>query len=98
MGSANAMLLKVNQVGTISEAFDAVQMAYRAGYGVMPCASRGEGDALADYVVGLRAGHTRGGASGPMANRFLEIETELGDKAVFLGKEALKVDWSRRQA
>ena len=33
-----------------------------------------------------------------MANRFLEIETELGDKAVFLGKEALKVDWSRRQA
>jgi enolase len=97
VGGANAMLLKVNQVGTISEAFDAVQMAYRAGYGVMPCRSRGEGDAMADYVVGLGTGHTREGAIGPMANRFLEIEAELGDRAEFLGKDGLKVEWSKLQ-
>jgi enolase len=95
VGGANAMLLKVNQVGTISEAFDAVQMAYRAGYGVMPCSSRGEGVALADYVVGLRTGHLRGGALGPMANRFLEIEAELGDRAQFPGADALRVDWPK---
>jgi enolase len=90
------MLLKVNQVGTITEAFDAVEMAYRAGYGVMPCRSRGEGDAMSDYVVGLGTAHTREGAIGPMANRFLEIEAELGSRARFLGKDALKVRWSER--
>jgi enolase len=93
VGAANAMLLKVNQVGTITEAFDAVQMAYRAGYGVMPCSSRGEGVTLADYVVGLGTAHTREGAAGAMANRYLEIEAELGDNAKFLGKDALKVKW-----
>ena len=97
VGGANAMLLKVNQVGTISEAFDAVQMAYRAGYGVMPCRSRGEGDAMADYVVGLGTGHTREGAIGPMANRFLEIEAELGGRAKFPGRDGLKVEWSKLQ-
>ena len=95
-GAANAMLLKVNQVGTITEAFDAVDLAYRAGYGVMPCMSRGEGEALADYVVGLGTGHTREGASGRFGNRFLEIESELGSSARFLGRDALKVRWSER--
>jgi enolase len=90
VGAANAMLLKVNQVGTISEAFDAVQLAYRHGYGVMPCASRGEGAAIADYVVGLSTGHMRGGGGGPSSNRLLEIEAELGSAAKFLGKAALK--------
>ncbi len=93
VGGANCMLLKVNQVGTITEAFDAVEIAYRAGYGVMPCHSRGEGDAMADYVVGLGTAHTREGAIGTMANRFLEIEAELGERAKFLGKDALKVRW-----
>jgi enolase len=95
VGGANCMLLKVNQVGTISEAFDAVEMAYRAGYGVMPCSSRGEGVAMADYVVGLGTAQTRGGASGATANRYLEIEAELGDSARFLGKQALQVDWDK---
>ncbi len=90
VGAANAMLLKVNQVGTITEAFDAVQLAYRHGYGVMPCASRGEGEAIADYVVGLSTGHMRGGGGGPSSNRLLEIEAELGGAAKFLGKAALK--------
>ncbi len=95
-GAANAMLLKVNQVGTITEAFDAVQIAYRAGYGVMPCSSRGEGVALADYVVGLGTGHMREGVAGPMGNRLLEIEAELGSRARFLGKDGLKVKWPER--
>ena len=88
VGGANAMLLKVNQVGTISEAFDAVQLAYRNGYGVMPCASRGEGEEMGDYVVGLGTAHMRGGAT---SNRLLEIEAELGSRAMFLGKAGLKV-------
>ena len=86
VGAANAMLLKVNQVGTMSEAFDAVDLAYRHGYGVMPCASRGEGEAIADYVVGLGTGHMRGGAT---SNRLLSIEAELGSTAKFLGKKGL---------
>ena len=88
VGAANAMLLKPNQIGTLTEAFDAVQLAYRNNYGVMPCASRGEGETIADYVVGLGTGHMRGGAT---SNRLLEIEAELGANAKFLGKKALKV-------
>ncbi len=53
VGACNTMLLKVNQVGTISDAFDAVQFAYDNGYGVMPCESRGEGADIADYCVGM---------------------------------------------
>ena len=84
------MLLKVNQIGTISEAFDTVQYAYRNGYGVMPCDSRGEGALIADYCVGLGTGHLREGAIGEIGNRFLEIEAELGSRAQFLGRAGLK--------
>ena len=85
-GAANCVLLKVNQIGTISEAFDMVKLAYRHGYGVQPCASRGEGLAIVDYTVGLMCGTVRGGAIGDAANRFIEIETELGSRGRFLGK------------
>lgn len=90
-GSANTMLLKVNQIGTISEALDSVNVAYRAGWGVMPCQSRGEGADIADYTVGINAGTIRGGGVlGPVGNRLLEIEEELGPRAVFLGRHGLK--------
>lgn len=88
-GSCNTLLLKVNQVGTISEAFDAVQLAFNNGYSVAPCASRGEGEAIADYGVGLNTGIMSGGGIGTIVNRFLKIEAELGTRAEFLGKEAL---------
>jgi len=91
VGACNAVLLKVNQIGTISEAFDFVQLAYSNGYGVMPCSSRGEGADIADYSVGLNTGHVRESGTGPTANRLLEIEKELGDKAKFLGKGGLKI-------
>ena len=90
VGAAKAVLLKVNQIGSITEAFDMVQYAYRHGYGVMPCSSRGEGADIADYAVGLGTGHIRGSGVGTTANRFLEIEAELGSRARFLGKDGLK--------
>ena len=89
-GSANTMLLKVNQIGTISEALDSVNMAYRAGWGVMPCSSRGEGPDIGDYAVGINSGTIRGSGLGPSGNRLLEIEEELGSRAKFLGKLGLK--------
>jgi enolase len=88
--ACNAVLLKVNQIGTITEAFDMVQLAYRHGYGVMPCSSRGEGADIADYVVGLSTGHMREGGTGQTANRLLQIEEELGSNAKFIGKAGLK--------
>jgi enolase len=95
-GAANCVLLKVNQIGSITEAFDMVQLAYRNGYGVMPCSSRGEGSDIADYTVGLHCGHLRESGVGPTGNRFLEIEAELGSAAKFLGREALKISRTDR--
>ncbi|MBN1936729.1 MAG: phosphopyruvate hydratase [Anaerolineae bacterium] len=89
-GAANTVLLKVNQIGTISEAFDMVQLAYRHGYGVMPCSSRGEGADIADYSVGLNCTTIRESATGPTGNRLLQIEAELGARARFMGKKGLK--------
>ena len=81
LGAANTMLLKVNQIGTISEAFDAVQMCYDHGYGVMPCDSRGEGP-------NMRRSRRRPQHRSParrrhrsVGNRFLEIEAELGSRS-----------------
>ncbi len=88
--ACNAVLLKVNQIGTITEAFDMVQLAYSHGYGIMPCSSRGEGADIADYAVGLGTGHMREGGTGPTANRLLQIEEELGSNARFLGKAGMK--------
>ncbi len=90
VGACNTVLLKVNQIGSISEAFDTVQLAYSQGYGVEPCSSRGEGPDIADYSVGLRAGTVRGRALGPIGNRFLQIEAELGSKAKFFGEAGLE--------
>ncbi len=84
--SCTAVLFKVNQIGTISEALDTVELAYRSGWGVMPCSSRGEGVDIADYAVGLNTGCVRESGIGPTGNRILQIEMELGDRAKFLGK------------
>ena len=89
VGACNTVLLKVNQVGTISEALDTIQWAYKNGYAVQPCSSRGEGPEIADYCVGINAGTVRNRALGPIGNRFMEIEAELGTRAKFLGIEGL---------
>jgi len=90
LGAANTVLLKVNQVGTISEALDMVHLAYSNGYGVMPSESRGEGADIADYSVGINAGTIRECSVTSPANRLLEIEHELGKRAIFAGKHGLK--------
>jgi enolase len=95
-GACNAVLLKVNQIGTITESFDMVQLAYRQGYGVMPCDSRGEGADIADYAVGLGTGHLREGALGVTGNRFLQIEAELGARARFAGRSGINVSRTDR--
>ena len=90
IGAANCVLLKVNQVGSITEAFDMVDLAYRNGYAVMPCSSRGEGADIADYAVGLGTGHMREGGLDEATTRLLEIEEELGSRARFLGRKGFK--------
>ena len=88
--AANAVLLKVNQIGTITEALEMIHYAYKFGYAVMPSDSRGEGADIADYAVGINAGSIRESAIGDRGNRFLEIERELGAQAKFLGAKGLK--------
>jgi enolase len=90
LGAGNTVLLKVNQIGTISEAFEMVRLAHSSGYGVMPCSSRGEGEDIADYCVGLNVGTVRESGVGRTGNRMLQIEAELGPRAVFAGKSGLK--------
>ena len=95
VGACNTVLLKVNQIGTISEAFDTVRLAHSNGYGVMPCSSRGEGADIADYAVGLSTGTIRESGVGPSGNRLLQIEAELGSRAKFLGKTGFKIGPAR---
>jgi len=83
MGAANAMVLKIPQIGTVSEALDTVGLALENGYGVGPCSSRG--DPSSDLAVALNTGQVRGDL-----NRLLEIEEELGNSAKFLGRASFK--------
>ena len=89
-GAANTVLLKVNQIGTISEALEMIQYAYKFGYAVMPSDSRGEGESIGDYAVGINAGSIRECGIGPRANRLMEIEEEMGPNARFIGARGLK--------
>lgn len=98
LGAANTVLLKVNQIGTISEALDMIQYAYQFGYSVMPSDSRGEGESIGDYAVGINAGSIRECGIGSRANRLIEIEEELGANARFLGARSLKGFRNQRRA
>lgn len=89
-GAATNVLLKVNQIGTITESLEMIQLAYENGYGVMPCSSRGEGLDICDYSVGINAGTIRESCLGSAGRRFLEIERELGSNAVFAGTRGIK--------
>mgnify|MGYP000421621196 CR=1 FL=1 len=82
--AANSMVLKITQVGTVSEAMDAVRLCRQYGYNVHPCGSRGDLDSLVDFAVGLNAGQARGFDG----NRLLKIEEELGVAARWLGRAA----------
>merc|ERR1711881_184378 len=90
--ACNALLLKVNQIGSITEAIDAANMSMLAGWGVMVSHRSGETEDsfIADLVVGLRTGEIKTGApcrSERLAkyNQLLRIEEELQSKAVYAG-------------
>ena len=98
MNACNTVLLKVNQIGSISEALEMIQLAYENGYGVMPCSSRGEGLDICDYCVGINAGSVRESSLGTPGTRFLEIEAELGKEARYAGAKGLKGTRFRKEA
>lgn len=92
-GAANAMLWKYNQIGTLTQAFDAAQIAFRNGYGVMVSERNGETEdsTLSDLIVALDGGQVKTGnvnRSERVAkyNRLLQIEKELGSEAVYAGE------------
>ncbi len=92
-GCANAILVKPNQIGTLSETMDAVRMAQRAGYATILSHRSGEtaDTSIADLAVGLNAGQIKTGAPSrgervAKYNRLLAIEEELGERAVWPGK------------
>lgn len=95
VGAANALLLKVNQIGTVTEAGDAAQMSFDNGYSVVVSHRSGESEdvSIADLAVGWGSGQIKTGAPArgertSKYNQLLRIEEELGSKAVFLGKKA----------
>lgn len=90
--ACNALLLKVNQIGTISEAIQAAKDAFGAGWGVMVSHRSGETEdvTIADIAVGLRAGQIKTGAPArserlAKLNQILRIEEELGSNAIYAG-------------
>ena len=90
---ANAILIKVNQIGTLTETLETIEMAKRAGYRAVVSHRSGETEdsTIADLVVATNAGQIKTGSasrSDRMAkyNQLLRIEQELGDAAVFAGK------------
>ena len=90
-GAANSMVLKITQIGSVSEALEACRLAWTNGYNVHPCGSRGDVDIIGDFAVGLNAGQVRAGDR----NRLMTIEEELGSSATWLGLEAYK-GWRHR--
>ncbi len=93
---ANAILIKVNQIGTLSETFEAIEMARRAGYAAVVSHRSGETEdtTIADLVVAAGTGQIKTGSTSRSEriakyNRLLRIEEELGEAASFPGTDAL---------
>ena len=94
-GIANSILIKINQIGTLSETFAAIEMAKRAGYTAVISHRSGETEdsTIADIAVGTNAGQIKTGSlsrSDRMAkyNQLLRIEEDLGDIAIYPGRAA----------
>lgn len=93
--TANAALIKLNQIGTLTETIEAVKMCHRAGWGA--CVSHRSGETvdsfIADMTVALDTGHLKTGAPArgervEKYNQLLRIEEDLGSSAQYAGKEA----------
>lgn len=92
LGLANSILIKVNQIGTLTETFEAIQMAQKAGYTAVVSHRSGETEdtTIADIAVALNAGQIKTGSMSrtdriAKYNQLLRIEDELGDTAVYNG-------------
>lgn len=97
-GVGNAILVKVNQIGSLSESMDAIDLAMRNGYAAMISHRSGETEDtfIADLAVAVNAGQIKTGSASrsdrlAKYNRLLEIEHELGDDAVFMGRKAFRL-------
>ncbi|MEF8787600.1 MAG: phosphopyruvate hydratase, partial [Planctomycetota bacterium] len=95
-GIANSILVKVNQIGTLSEAMDAIETAEKAGYTAVVSHRSGETEdtTIADLVVGANTGQIKTGSASrtdrvAKYNQLLRIEEELGDAALY-GNELWK--------
>jgi enolase len=96
-GVANAILVKVNQIGTLSETLDAIAMAQAAGYGVVISHRSGESEdtTISDLAVAVNAGQIKTGSLSradrtAKYNQLLRIEEQLGSAARYAGKAALR--------
>ncbi len=96
-GSANAILIKLNQIGTLSETLDAVDMAHRAAFKTVISHRSGETEdsTIADFAVATNAGQIKTGSLSradrtAKYNQLIRIEEELGDVAVFAGRSILR--------
>lgn len=95
LGVANSVLIKLNQIGTLTETLNTIEMAQRAGYTAVVSHRSGETEdtTIADLVVGVNAGQIKTGAPSRSErvakyNQLLRIEEELGEVAEYRGKEA----------
>lgn len=102
--ACNALLLKVNQIGSVTESIEAVRMSKEAGWGVMASHRSGETEDsfIADLAVGLSTGQIKTGApcrSERLSkyNQLLRIEEELGADAVYAGEEWRHIGWDAKQ-
>ena len=93
-GVGNSILIKVNQIGTLTETLDAVEMAKRAGYTAVISHRSGETEdtSIADISVGVNAGQIKTGSlcrtdRTAKYNQLLRIEEILGDTAIYRGKD-----------
>ena len=94
-GAANAILVKVNQIGTLSETFSAIELAKRAGFGTVISHRSGETEdtTIADIAVGANALQIKTGSLSrsdrtAKYNQLLRIEEDLGDSVSYPGREA----------
>jgi enolase len=96
-GVANSILIKLNQIGTVTETVAAIELARRHGYTAVVSHRSGETEDafIADFTVGMGTGQIKTGSASrtdrvAKYNQLLRIEEELGDAAEFLGKAAVK--------
>jgi enolase len=96
--SGNSILIKLNQIGTVSETIEAIIMAREAGFTSIVSHRSGETEdtTIADFVVGLGTGQIKTGSASrtdrvAKYNQLLRIEEVLGAKAIYPGKKAFKI-------